>query len=387
MSAYWIDKEEERREDLLASFRSEYGISPTHLISAPGRAELLGAYSHFDRGGTLTCALSCDVLCAVAKRQDGMAEFRSGETLPVRFSVHDLESREREKGKTVALFRGVLGFLKKRGYPVGGFSAYSQSNVFSAAGAGAAAGALTACIEDTLCFGGKLSSEEKARAGEYAQNVYFGSAGGIAEQAASVVGGILRLSFEGGELSAKRLPVPKDHSVVLVCAEETDRAPFFEKTGKQLKEVAAFYGKKHLQDVPFGLILEDLNLLRRKVSDGAIVRAFDYFEENERTRRAADALSEGDLGRFFACLNESGQSALALRTQSLKDDPVFVCMKQSGHLIKNGGFNLLRGTGTVVAFLQSDEAQSYFRAMARLFGRERVFLSEIRRSGAVSLKL
>ncbi len=389
MSVYWIDKEEERRENLAAYFRSEYQRAPSHWFSAPGRTEILGAYSHFDHGKTLSCALSCDVLCVAEARRDGMAEIRSEGALPVRFSVHDLESREREKGKPVALFRGVLGYLKKHGYSFGGFSACIQSGVLEPAGSCAAFESLIAEIVNVLYLDGKLSAGEKASAGQYAENVYFGKPGGLAEQAASIAGGFSLLDTSRGTPHFKRLPAPEGYCVVLIRAGEDDRAAFFQRAGKQLGEAAAYYGKRRIEEVSFREMCSDLTLLRRKVSDGAILRAFDYFEENERAERAAEALLRGDKDGFLREIAESGKSALCdLQEGTGKaESPVAVAMKLSEYLIKDGACNLLRGTGTVVSVVREEEAQGYFRSMARLFGRESVILSTVREEGACEIKV
>lgn len=384
MSAYWIDKEEERRENLAAFFRTEYQHAPEVWFSAPGKSELLGVYSHFEGGKTLSCALSCDVLCAAERRTDGMAEIRSEAFLPVRFSVHDLESREREKGKPVALFRGVLGYLRKRGYSFGGFSACIHSTVSAAAGSCAAFESLIAEIASELYLGGTLPVEEKARAGQYAENVYFGRAGGLSEQAASIAGGYSLLDTTGQAPVLKRLPALEGYKICVVCAEEDGRAEFFRKAQKQLFEVASCFHKQKIVSVSFDELRAQLALVRRKASDAAILRAFDYFEENERAERAANALLRGDQTGFLRSLDESGKSALFGLSEdgNRADGSLALALKMSDSLIKDGAYSLLRGSGTVVAVLKEEEAQDYFRTMARLFGRERTLLASVRKEGA-----
>ena len=128
MNFYMFDRERERRERLALLFQSEYGHAPGLWFSSPGRAEIIGGQTDHNFGKALASALSCDILCAAEKRNDGIIELRSDEFLPIRFSVYDLGNREREKAKTSALSRGVLDYLQRNGYSFGGFSACTHNN-------------------------------------------------------------------------------------------------------------------------------------------------------------------------------------------------------------------------------------------------------------------
>ncbi len=383
---------EKKRADALESyFRSEFGCAPQRLFSSPGRAEIVGNHTDHNRGKVLVSAISCDILSFVSPRSDGVIDIRAEAFSPVHFSVNDLAGREREKGKSVSLARGVCHYFATRGYPIGGFSAVTHSTVFRGAGVSSSAAfeVLVAEILNTLYCGGKISPLERARAAQYAENVYFGKPCGLLDQCGVAFGGLNKIDF--ADLSnpvAESVPAPSGYTIVLTNTGGSHAAltSHYADIRREMGEVASALGKSVLRESSLSELLSELPRLRNKTSDRAILRAFHYFEENERVDRAADALKAGDVAGFLVAVRQSGESSLAFLQNCYVPgeiaQPLVLALKLSEKLIKDGAFRMMGGgfAGAMIAFVR--DAEEYGRAMARVFGRENVFYTSIRERGA-----
>ena len=204
----------------LIAFQGAFGEADVRLFSAPGRTEIGGNHTDHQNGCVLAAAVHLDVIaCAAARR--GTIEIRSAGYPPNRIDLCDLSPARREHGSADALVRGVCAYFAKRGYAVGGFCACTASNVTGGAGlsSSAAFSVLVGTVLSRLYNGGRVPATEIARAGQYAENEYFGKPSGLMDQMAAAVGGFVGIDFGGGELRIE--PVQFDfgatgHSLCIV---------------------------------------------------------------------------------------------------------------------------------------------------------------------------
>ncbi len=382
---------EKRKEYLDRLFVNRYSSHPQRWVSSPGRVEIIGDHTDYNKGKVIVSSISCDILGAVSARDDGTVEIVAEDYTPVSFSVRDLGMREREKGKSIALARGVLRYLKDAGYSFGGFQAVTHSEVFYEAGFSAAFEVFVAEIVNRLYLGGTLSPLVKAYAGQYAENAYFGKPSGFFDQAGAALGGFHEIDF-GGEGGIVRVPSLEGYKIVI-----TNTGGPHEKLlachadiRREMSEVAAYFGKTVLRELTVDLLQSELPYLRQKVSDRAILRAFHFFEENERADRAAEALKSGDRERFFAQIRLSGESSLGFLQNCYVPgeiyQPVVLALKLSDRFIKDGAYRLQGGgLGTVFAFCKEGTERRYGGEMARVFGKENVYYADLRSEGACEL--
>ncbi len=388
-----INIDAKRLNALEAYYKAEFGSAPQALFSSPGRAELVGNHTDHNRGKVLVAAITCDILCLLSPRDDGIVDVRAAEFSPIRFSVSDLNSREREKGKSVSLARGVCRYFADRGFPVGGFSAVTQSTVFRGAGVSSSAAfeVLIAEILNVLYCGGRVSPLERAKAAQYAENVYFGKPCGLLDQCGISFGGLNKIDF--ADLSApavESVPAPSGYSIVLTNTggSHASLTSHYADIRREMGEVAAAMGKSVLREVSQAELQSEIPRLRKLVSDRALLRAFHFFEENERVERAVSSLRAGEIEGFLAAVRGSGESSLAiLQNCYVPGDtaqPLALATKLSEKLIKDGAFRMMGGgfAGAVIAFVREESAAEYGRAMARVFGKENVFYTAVRGSGA-----
>ena len=386
-----------RKGRLAAEFKEQFGEAPAYFFSSPGRAEIVGNHTDHNGGKVLVSAISCDVMAAVSPRSDGNVVIASGAYYPIRFSVHDLSVRERERGRSISLVRGILRYLSGRSYSFGGFSCVTHSNIFRGAGVSSSAAfeVLIAEIVNELYLGGRLPAMDKARAGMYAENDYFGKPCGLLDQAGIALGGLNEIDFSSREPLVTPVPAPEGYRLVLTNTggSHAKLTNHYADIRREMGEVAAFFHKKYLFELSERDLLEALPELRQKVSDRAVLRAFHFFEENKRVELAARALQEGDTALFFEQVLSSGESSLKyLQNCYIPGDtfePVVIALKLSEKVLRGGAYRMMGGgfTGTVLAFCPAGGEERYSREMARVFGKENVFVTDLRAEGACALSV
>ena len=386
-----------RKGRLAAEFKEQFGEAPAYFFSSPGRAEIVGNHTDHNGGKVLVSAISCDVMAAVSPRSDGNVVIASGAYYPIRFSVHDLSVRERERGRSISLVRGILRYLSGLGYSFGGFSCVTHSNIFRGAGVSSSAAfeVLIAEIVNELYLGGRLPAMDKARAGMYAENDYFGKPCGLLDQAGIALGGLNEIDFSSREPLVAPVPAPEGYRLVLTNTggSHAKLTNHYADIRREMGEVAAFFHKKYLFELSERDLLEALPELRQKVSDRAVLRAFHFFEENKRVELAARALQEGDTALFFEQVLSSGESSLKyLQNCFIPGDtfePVVIALKLSEKVLRGGAYRMMGGgfTGTVLAFCLAGGEDRYSREMARVFGKENVFVTDLRAEGACALSV
>ncbi|MGI6005728.1 MAG: galactokinase family protein, partial [Christensenellales bacterium] len=200
-----------RYEKILANFYSFFGnAADIHLISAPGRVEIGGNHTDHQRGCVLAAAVNLDIMGACAK--NGLNEIRIlSEGYPlISVSLENLSVREADRNTSAALVRGIAEqygrLYAKNGGPGGafpplGFDACVQSDIPAGSGvssSGAFEVFIAACMNH-LFFGGKISPEEMAQMGRYAENIHFGKPSGLMDQMTCATGGLVFIDFSAGD--------------------------------------------------------------------------------------------------------------------------------------------------------------------------------------------
>lgn len=377
---------------LAEAFRASFGRLPQRFFSSPGRVEIVGNHTDRQRGKVLVSTISCDMIAAVEPRGDDMVEIVAESFSPIRFSLSDTAMREREKGKPIALARGVLRDLMDGGYRFGGFNAYLRSNIFRGAGSSAAFEVLVAEIVNALYLGGRLTAAEKTHAGMFAENLYFGKPCGLLDQYAIALGGSNEIDFKDRTV-VRHVPPLNGYRLVITDAGGSREKPTAHDSEicREMGDVAAVFHRTALSGLTREEILSDLPQLRASVSDRAIIRALHFFDECERVERASDALERGDRDDFLRQVRMSGESSLKyLQNCAVAGDssqPVVLALNLSERILKHGAYRVMGGgfAGSVLAFCPDSETEEYEREMARVFGKKNVFRAQLSEFGATEL--
>ena len=383
---------------LAEQFERLTGSAPEAWFSSSGRAEIIGNHTDHNHGRVIVAAIGCDILAAVKKREDGVIRISSAGFPSFELKVSDLAARPSEKGRSAALARGVVKGIADRGYTVGGFDACTESTIFRGAGvSSSAAFELLVCeILNSLYLNGALDPVTKAIISQYAENEYFGKPCGLLDQSGISLGGMNRIDFEDPAVPViAGLKAPEGYTLVITNTggSHAKLTAHYAAIKEEMREVAAFFGARVLREVPFAEFFDGIPALRKKVSERAILRAFHFFEENERVDAAAAALSAGNTAAFLDAVNKSGESSLNCLQNCFvpgsAEQPVSLAIHMSERLIKDGAVRVHGGgvAGTVLAYLADAEVENYVAQMAKVFGRENVFTASVRLPGATELDL
>lgn len=372
-----------------------------HLFSAPGRSEIGGNHTDHQHGCALAAAVNLDAVAVVAFHNEGVIRLYSEGYSMSEVSLSDLSVHEEEKGKSIGIIRGIAARFSEMGVNIGGFDAYTVSDVLSGSGLSSSAAfeTLVGTIIDIQYNDGKAGGIGIAKIGQYAENVYFGKGSGLLDQMVCSVGGFVFLDFRDTED-----PVVEKHSFDFekagynLCITDTkgshsDLTDDYVAVPFEMKQVAAYFGKPYLREVDEEAFFSAIPELHGKVSDRAILRAIHFFGENRRAIQEADALERGDPERFFTLYRQSAASSASLlqnlySTRKPLEQGIPLALAVSRALlgenadvrVHGGGF-----AGTIQAFVPLCKTDAYREKMDALFGEGSCYVLRIRPVGGVKI--
>ena len=204
--------------------------------------------------------------------------------------------------------------------------------------------------------------------GQKAENVYFGKPCGLMDQTASSVGGAVTIDFANPAAPIVRaLKVDLDSLGYALCiidcgADHADLTDEYAAVPREMKTVAAFFGKEVLREVEEADVLGNLPALRKAVGDRAVLRALHFLADNERVAKQADALANGDMDTFLALVNESGHSSWEQLQDitpagAVQEQSMAVALTVAQRALKGRGACRVHGggfAGTIQAFVPLD---------------------------------
>jgi len=395
------------------------------LFTAAGRTELGGNHTDHNLGRVLAASIQLDQAAVVAPRKDSRIFFRSTGHPDVIVNLTDadgrpdLEPKEHETGTTEALVRGIAAEFAARGAAVQGFTVNADSMVLPGSGlsSSAAVEVLFGRIINNLFYGGKCSSLEIAQIGRKAENVYFGKPCGLMDQCACVYGGAIAIDFaDPARPFVRQVDVNLAAAGLSLCVVNTggshaDLTPDYAAIPAEMKAVAAYFGKETLRECDRGAVEKKAALLRQKLGDRALLRAFHFFDENERVAQMLAALevfsapeSNGQnlsarqeaMANYLKLANESGDSSWKLlqnvySAHNVTEQGVTLALAFTRNFLrKTGGTGAYRVhgggfAGTIQAYIPIPAIESYRSLMDGIFGPGSVTVLRIRPVGAEEL--
>ncbi|RGX54335.1 MULTISPECIES: galactokinase [Anaerotruncus] len=371
------------------------------LFSAPGRTEIGGNHTDHQHGCVLAAGVNLDVIAVASKNSEQVIRIQS-EGFPMdTIDLGDLSVQAAEKNQAAALIRGVAARMKQLGYPVGGFDAYTTSNVLKGSGLSSSAAfeVLVGTILNHLYAKAKSDPVEIAQIGQYAENVYFGKPCGLMDQTASSVGGFVAIDFcDPAHPVVEKVGFDFAASGYKLCIVDTggdhaDLTADYAAMPAEMKSVAAVFGKEVLRDVLPEEFYKNLAKVRVQCTDRAILRAFHFFADNERAPKEAEALRRGDFAEFKRLIIESGRSSFMYLQncstfRSAKEQGIPLALALSEHILKDRGAWRVHGgglAGTIQCFVPSDMLENYQHRIESVFGPGSCHVLSIRPAGGVKV--
>ena len=298
-------------------FENQAGAK-TGLFSTAGRSELAGNHTDHNRGKVIAATINLDTIAVATPTEEATVLLVSEGFPAVTVDLQDLSVHPEEEGTTNALVRGIAQAFVQRGLTVGGFVANTSTRVLKGSGlsSSAAIEVLVATIFNNLYNRNMLDPVELAIIGKFAENTYFGKPSGLMDQIACASVGITAIDFAHPEKPAIT-PISCDfqqygYDVIVVDTggNHANLTPDYAAIPKEMRAVAACFDREVLQEVPFGLFVDSLPAIRRRLgNDRAILRAYHFLAENNRVDAMITALQQKQIPQYISLVRESGNSS------------------------------------------------------------------------------
>lgn len=394
---------QERYMALEDAFKKHYGSTDIRFFSSPGRSEIGGNHTDHNLGKVLAASINLD--CIGAVRANGtnvirITDISYNEKFEV--SIDSTEMIPSEKG-SIALVRGILQAFKNAHFNIGGFDACFSTTVIAAAGVSSSASfEMMLCqILNSLFNNNSISVENRAIAGQFAENKYWNKASGLLDQMACAAGGLVFIDFKQPEKPLlKKIPfdfASHKHRLLIVNTGKghADLSQEYSSIPQEMKDIAHFFGKKSLREITRQDVITNIKELRRQNSDRAVMRALHFFDENDRVDEEVSSLEQNNFSAFLEFVRGSGNSSWKYlqnvyvpsvpEEQSISialalTEHFISCHKKGSCRIHGGGF-----AGVILVFLPEDLCPSYKAMMEKALEKDCVYDLSIRPYGAIEI--
>jgi galactokinase len=285
------------------------------LFFAPGRVNLIGEHTDYTGGLVFPSALSLGTWALARKREDGKIRLASL-SFPDRWIESDVaELRYRKEDGWANYPKGVIREFQKRGALVTGMDILYDGNLPLGAGLSSSASIeLVTAVAVNHLFGTRLSMKELVVLSQRAENQFVGVACGIMDQFAVGMGKAGHaVLLDCHTLSEELVPLELGEYRLVITHTGVPRGLAESRYNERRREAEAGFRilKPHLPGVDvLGQVTPlEWERLRHLVQDETIRRRLEHVVgENERVRRAAEALRRKDLSEFGLLMNESHRS-------------------------------------------------------------------------------
>ena len=174
--------------------------------------------------------------------------------------------------------------------------------------------------------------------------------------------------------------------VVDTGGNHADLTPEYSAIPAEMKAVAAHFGKAHCREVAETEILSDMETLRKKTGDRAILRALHFLHDNARVESQVEALKSDDIATFLHQVSSSGRSSFCylqnVYAGSAPDEQgISLALNLTESFLHGEGACRVHGggfAGTIQVYIPNGRAADYIRYMTPFFGKGSVTPLRIR---------
>ncbi len=380
-----INAAKERYSEAIDDFYKLYGDRDNiRLFSAPGRTEIGGNHTDHQHGLVLAGSVNLDVISVVSANDSNIIRIKSKGYDVDELNIDELEVNSAEKGKSRSLIRGVLAAFNKNGHKIGGFDAYTTSNVLKGSGLSSSAAfeVLVASIINGLFNNGTVDAISIAKYSQFAEREYFGKPCGLLDQMASASGGFTYADFNSpNEPIVEKINLDLSKSNHTLCVVDTggshaNLTDDYSDITLECKVVSNALGVDFLRDADQSKFYNSIAQIRSICGDRAVLRAMHIFDENNRVAVQKAALKRADFNTFFASVKRSGESSYDLlqnvyspsnpKTQAISLGLALTKRFLNGrgaYRVHGGGF-----AGTIQCYIPNKMFDEYKAMIEKVFG-------------------
>ncbi len=398
-----VEGQRARYTKAVEEFEALYGDGDITLYSVGGRSEISGNHTDHNFGKVIAASVNLDILAVVKAADDGVIRIKS-EGFPedvVPASAADAPDASKFF-KSEAIIAGMERAFLNAGYKVGGFSAYTTSNVLKGSGISSSAAfeVMVGNILNYLYNDGAVSNVEIAKMAQFAENEFFGKPCGLMDQTACAVGGFITIDFEDPKNPViEKMDFDLGKNGYSLCIVNTggnhaDLNDDYASVPAEMKGVAAALGVPVLRKTDRDALVAKVAELRETLGDRAIMRAFHFFAENERVAAQVEALRAGDMEGFKAGVMASGNSSFkylqnVYTTKNVSEQglSLALCLTEqyltgtgAAWRVHGGGF-----AGTIQAFVPAELTEGYRAYMDSVFGEGACHILSVRKNCACKI--
>jgi galactokinase len=369
-------------------FQKAFGKPPATVVEAPGRLELLGNHTDYNRGLVMSIAVDKYIYIAATPRNDGIVELVST-TFPdsrEKFFVDKIEKNPQAAWANYT--KGVLLELRKRGAHFTGFNAAIHGTIPFGAGLSSSAAlematalAVRQIFPYTLTERGvtdppkrsangalpPVSSHEKiqiAKVGQAAESAFVGANVGLLDQISSLFGKegqVIQIDFL--HIKVEHSPMPPGVAIIVADSavkHDLSEAGGYNEVRAQCESAARKLGVEALRSID----MKQLQASKSKLTEREFQCAYHIVGENHRVVFGDRALREGDIQQFGQYLFQSHESSRDFFKNSIPELDTLVDIARKipgcyGARLTGGGFG-----GATINLVKEDAAKHFMNALS-----------------------
>lgn len=373
-------------------FFDHYHHDAADLFTSPGRVELIGNHTDHNHGKVIVGTVDLSILALTNKIDYQKFIYKSKGFDEMIIDLEDLDVHKEEFGKSIALIRGVLFYLKEAGYQIGGVEVMTSTNIFKGAGVSSSA-AFEMLIGKIMSYyynDDKISNLELVKIAQKAETIYFNKPCGLLDQIGVSSGGINYIDFideENPIIENIDYNFNQYDLILTYCLDSHSKlVSNYSQIKDDMRLVSNFFDKGYLREVSYQDFISKKDEIIHKLGERRYYRAEHFFEENERVEKAYQFLKEKNESEFVKLINQSGYSSFYKLKNcyhiSIKENlPQGLIL--SKNIINDGATRVHGGgfAGTMIALVKKDESMSYLKIMKEKFGEKNVTKLRISKFG------
>jgi galactokinase len=371
----------------LAGFEAAFGGTPSLVIRAPGRVNLIGEHTDYNDGFAMPAAIGLETQIAI-RLTAGHAvhvaalDFGEDDSFVV---APDLQKSA--KGGWRDYVRGSLVMLARAGFAVSGAELAIAGSIPKGTGLSSSASLEVAVILAMLTASGQtMDAKRLALLAQSAENDFVGMRCGNLDQLASAAteaGAALLIDCRS--LDTRQVSLPDDVSILIVQSGVTRGLVEgeYNRRRAECEEAARLLGVAALRDADLPM----LDAKRAAIDPVVFRRARHVITDNQRTLEAARALDAGDLVTMGKLMRDSHVSQrddfeiTTPETDELASILNAAIGAEGGARQTGGGFG-----GAVVALLRTEDLERVQRLVVEEYrtpaGHQPILFVERARAGA-----
>ena len=298
-----MDKTETLHTLSANKFEALYGKTPTSLIFAPGRINLIGEHTDYSDGFVLPVAIDRGISIAMSPTTDDRISLFSMDYSD--YAKIDLKNFCKADEHWKEFIKGIAWVLAQQGFSLSGWQGVIVGNIPIGAGLSSSAAVEIALIRACMQAGNfSISAKEMAQMGRKAEQQWIGVNVGIMDQLVSAAGKKkYAVLLDCRSLDYEYIPIPE--SIQLVVLDTKTRRELAESAynirQEEVQTAARILEVPSLRDATMRMIAEN----QQKLPKTIMRRARHVTSENQRVIDFCKAMEQQDGFTMGKLINES----------------------------------------------------------------------------------